>query len=113
VMRVPERELLTAMCRTECVVDVEFLLARLRCRVGLIDQSCSRAASVLLGAFSRRLMVDCEASGAPIRHLGFARATVKQRCVGCRYMPLLGEATHPSFKVQLATPVPTRHPKGC
>jgi len=28
-------------------------------------------------------------------------------------MPLLGEATHPSFKVQLATPVPTRHPKGC
>jgi hypothetical protein len=25
-------------------------------------------------------------------------------------MPLLGEATHPSFKVQLATPVPTRHP---
>src|SRR5262245_28060763 len=26
----------------------------------------SRAASVLLGAFSRRLMVDCEASGAPV-----------------------------------------------
>jgi hypothetical protein len=26
-------------------------------------------------------------------------------------MPILGEATHPSFKVQLATPEPTRHPK--
>jgi hypothetical protein len=52
------------MCRTECVVDVEFLLARLRCRVGLIDQSCSRAASVLLGAFSRRLMVQRRADPA-------------------------------------------------
>ena len=40
--------------------------------------------------------------GFKIRHLGFARATVKQRCVGCHYMPILGEATHPSFKVQLA-----------
>ena len=28
-----------------------------------------------------------------------ARATVNQRCVGCHYMPLLGEAPHPSFKV--------------
>jgi hypothetical protein len=44
------------------------------------------------------------ATDAAIRHLGFARATVNQRCVGCHYMPLLGEATHPSFKVQLATP---------
>src|SRR5258708_13087870 len=40
-MRVPERKLLTAMRRTERVVDVEdLLLARLHCRAGLIDESC-------------------------------------------------------------------------
>jgi hypothetical protein len=42
VMRVPERKLLTAMRRTECVVNVEFLLARLHRRAGLIDQSCGQ-----------------------------------------------------------------------
>ena len=37
---IPERQLLTAMCGTERVVDVEDLLpARLHCRAGLIDQS--------------------------------------------------------------------------
>ena len=40
VMRVPERKLLTAMRRTERVVDVEnLLLARLHCRAGLVDES--------------------------------------------------------------------------
>src|SRR6266540_4737551 len=40
-MRVPERKLLTAMRRTERVVDVkDLLLARLHCRAGLIDESC-------------------------------------------------------------------------
>ena len=39
-MRVPERKLLTAMRRTERVVDVEdLLLARLHGRAGLVDQS--------------------------------------------------------------------------
>ena len=39
VMRVPERKLLTAMRRTERVVDVEdLLLARLHRRAGLVDQ---------------------------------------------------------------------------
>src|SRR5258706_9023766 len=70
VMRVPERKLLAAMRRTERVVDVEdLLLARLHGRAELIKQSRSepsRAASVLLGAFSRRLMVACEANGAPV-----------------------------------------------
>jgi hypothetical protein len=41
VIRVPERKLLTAMRRTEGVVDVEdLLLAQLHCRAGLIDESC-------------------------------------------------------------------------
>jgi hypothetical protein len=40
VMRVPERKLLTAVCRAERVVDVEDrLLARLHGRAGLVDQS--------------------------------------------------------------------------
>src|SRR5262249_3077101 len=65
VMRVPERKLLTSMRRAERVVDVEdLLLARLHCRAGLINPS--RGASVLRGAFSRRLIVDCEASGEPV-----------------------------------------------
>src|SRR5437868_2328351 len=40
VMRVPERELLTAVRRTERVVDVEdLLLARRHGRAGLVEQS--------------------------------------------------------------------------
>jgi hypothetical protein len=47
VMGVPKRKLLSAMCRAECVVDVEDLpLARRYCRAGLIDKS---------GGESRRL----------------------------------------------------------
>jgi hypothetical protein len=47
------------------VVDVEDLKpAGLHGRAELVEQS--RTASVLLGAFSRRLMVDCEASAAPL-----------------------------------------------
>jgi hypothetical protein len=42
VMRVPERKLLTAMRRTERVVDVEDrLLARLHRRANLVDESSS------------------------------------------------------------------------
>ena len=67
VMRVPERKLLAAMRRAERVVDVEHLhLARLHRRAELIKQSRTPSASVLLGAFSRREMVDCDASGAPV-----------------------------------------------
>ena len=61
VMGVPERQLLAAMRRTEGVVDVEDLqLARLHRRAELIKQSPSepRRPPVLLGAFSRRAMVD-------------------------------------------------------
>jgi hypothetical protein len=67
VTRVAERKLLTAVCRAERVVDVEDrLLARLHGRAGLVDQRRREPRClVLLGAFSRRLMVDCDASGAP------------------------------------------------
>src|ERR1700750_536745 len=48
-------------------------MSRISCTPGLIVvPNCStraavrRAASVLRGAFSRRLIVDCEASGAPL-----------------------------------------------
>jgi hypothetical protein len=68
VMRVPERKLLTAVCCAERVVDVENLLL---CGFTVAPTwstraAVSRAASVLRGAFSRRLIVDCEASGEPV-----------------------------------------------
>jgi hypothetical protein len=68
MMGVPKRKLVSAMRRAESVVNSEDLLfARPYCRAGLIDKSGgSRAASVLRGAFSGRLIVDCEASGAPL-----------------------------------------------
>jgi hypothetical protein len=49
-------------------LDIEELQrARFDCLAELLKQSPhSRAASVLLGAFFRRLMVDCDASGAPL-----------------------------------------------
>ena len=61
VMGVPERQLLTAMRRTERVVDVEDLLfARLHCRADLVDQSCGeprrlRLARRILQTTDRRL----------------------------------------------------------
>ena len=75
VMRVPERQLLTAMRYTERTVDVEDLLpARLHCRAGLINESCGEPRRLgLLGAFSRRLTVDCEAGGAPLMNSGRPR----------------------------------------
>jgi hypothetical protein len=56
------------MRRAECVVDVEDpLLARPHGGAELVNESShSRAASVLRGAFSRRQIVDCEASAAPL-----------------------------------------------
>ena len=69
VMRVPERKLLAAMRRAERVVDVEDRqLARLHGRAELIKQSRTHAAppSTFLGAFSKREMVDCDASGVPV-----------------------------------------------
>ena len=68
MMRVPERKLLTTMRRTERIVDIENLLpARLTVVPDWSSRAAvSRAAWVLLGAFSRRLMVDCEASAAPL-----------------------------------------------
>jgi hypothetical protein len=67
VMRVPECKLLAAMRRAERVVDVKDLqLARLHCRAELIKQSRRQPRCLGLGAFSRREMVDCDASGAPL-----------------------------------------------
>jgi hypothetical protein len=68
MMRVPECELLGAMGRTEGVVDIENLQpARLHRGAELIEQSRGEPrTSILLGAFSRRLIDDCDASGCPL-----------------------------------------------
>ena len=67
VMGVPERKLLNAMRRTERVVDVGISCCVAYCLPAWSTRAAvSRAASVLLGAFSSRLIVDCEASGAPL-----------------------------------------------
>lgn len=68
MMRVPERKLLAAMRRTECVVDVEHLqLARLNRHAKLINQRRTKPRRL---GFTRRIlqreMVDCDASGAPV-----------------------------------------------
>jgi len=62
-MCVPERELLGAMCRTEGAINIEDLqLARLHRCAELIEESRGEPrASVWRGAFSRRLIVDCDA----------------------------------------------------
>jgi hypothetical protein len=68
MMRVPEGKLLAAMRRTERVVDVKDLdPTRLYRGAKLINESRAQPRRlVLLGAFSRRLIVDCEASAAPL-----------------------------------------------
>jgi hypothetical protein len=63
VMRVPERQLLAAMRRTEGVVDIEDLQP---------GAAASRAASILLGSFSRRQGEREVLDGTP--SLGFASA---------------------------------------
>jgi hypothetical protein len=58
VMPVPERKLLASMRRAEGVIDVE--------DNGSMRAAHSRAASVLRRVFSKRQMVDCEASAPPL-----------------------------------------------
>jgi hypothetical protein len=72
VMRVPERQLLAAMRRTERVVDVEDLHpARLHGRAELIEQSHAEPCCIGL---ARRILPDCSTAAAP-RRIGSARSS--------------------------------------
>jgi hypothetical protein len=66
-MRVPERELQGPGRGAECIVDIKDSPARLASPSYRTDRGEPRRApppSALLGALSRRLMVDCETSAA-------------------------------------------------
>jgi hypothetical protein len=70
----------------------------------LVDgATVSRAASVLLGAFSSRLMVDCEPSGAPIRR---SAPPLISGCHWCNVATIMDDIITPKNQTTPGKPYP-------